>query len=138
MDTPTELRLDEYGNADPGEFIDATEAAASQDRWTWIVDADGKRVAAIVPVDVAEAHDAMVERVLATPVGKPKVRFPDVTVCLSVNHNGNTGTIMATVGEAMEAAGCDPLDIRNFREAVFACASYDAVLQLVIKTVNVE
>jgi hypothetical protein len=65
---PRELRLDNYGNADPSEFTDAVEGAASQDQETWITDADGRRVAAIVPVDVREYHDAMIAGVLGTPV----------------------------------------------------------------------
>lgn len=138
MSEARELRIDQHGNVDAREFADAVEGAASQDRDTWVADAEGRRIAAIVPVDVAEAHEKLVERVLSTPVGKPKVRFPDVTVCLSVGHSGNTGVIMATVAKAMKKAGCEERDIRNFREGVFGCESYDAVLQFVMKTVNVE
>jgi hypothetical protein len=61
---PRELRLNEHGDADPSEFIDAVEGAASQDQSTWITDADGRRIASIVPVDVREYHDQMIERVL--------------------------------------------------------------------------
>lgn len=119
------------------EVCNAAEDASSRDRIAWLTD-HGQRIAAIVPVDVAEGHEAMIERVLHTPVGKPKVRFPNVTVCLSVNHNGNTGAIMATVAEAMKKAGVEERDIRNFREGVFGCASYQDVLTFVMHTVNVE
>jgi hypothetical protein len=119
------------------EVCNAVEAASSQDKITWVTD-HGQRVAAIVPVDVAEAHEQMIEKVLSTPVGKPKVRFPNVTVCLSVNHSGSTGAIMATVAKAMKEAGCEERDIRTFREGVFGRASYDEVLQFVMRTVNVE
>lgn len=118
------------------DLRDAAESASSQDRITWLTD-KGQRIAAIVPVDVAEAHEAMIERVLSTPV-TPKVRFPGARVCLSVNHNGNVGTIMGSVTDAMKAAGCEALDIRRFREAAFACANYDEFLKLVMKTVSVE
>lgn len=115
----------------------AIEAAASQDQTIWLTDG-GKRIAAIVPADVAEAHEAMIERVMHMPVGKPRVRFPQVTVCLSVNHSGNTGAIMASVTDAMKKAGVEERDIRNFREAVLGCASYEDVLKFVLHTVNVE
>lgn len=134
-----ELRLEVIPACDEDEKLyDAIDAASGQDRITWLLNDEGRRVAAIVPVDVAEAHEAMLARVLSTPVGKPKVRFPDVTACLSVNHSGNAGAIMATVARAMKEAGCDQRDIRSFREAVFGCASYADVLQFVMKTVNVE
>lgn len=52
------------------ELLDAVEAASSSDTLTWLTDR-GRRVAAIVPVDVAEAHEAWLERVLHTPLGGP-------------------------------------------------------------------
>jgi hypothetical protein len=137
-----ELKMETFGlpasmEDDITEVADAVEAASSRDKITWVTLGD-RRIAAIVPVDVAEAHEAMVERVLRTPVGKPKVRYPDVTVCLSIGHSGNTGAIMATVADAMRARAVSKAEIREFRQAVFDCGSYDAVLQLVMKTVNVE
>ncbi len=121
---------------DLGPLLEAVEAASSQDGITWLTE-NGKRIAAIVPVDVAEAHEAAIARVLATLMGPRPVRFPQVTVRLS-GQDGQTGAIMATVSEAMKKAGVEERDIRNFREGVFGCASYDAVLQFVMKTVNVE
>jgi hypothetical protein len=120
-----------------GKIWNAFEAAASQDRITWLTE-DGKRVAAIVPVDVAEAHEAMIADVLRTPVGKPEVRYPDVTVHLSTGVSGNTGAVMAAVARAMRSRGISHGDIAEFRQAVFDCGSYDAVLQLVMTLVNVE
>jgi hypothetical protein len=67
---PRELRLNEHGDADPSEFSDAVEGAASQDTSTWITDSDGRRIASIVPVDVREYHDQMISSVMATPVGR--------------------------------------------------------------------
>lgn len=52
------------------EVLDAVEAASSQDKITWLTDR-GRRVAAIVPVDVAEHHENTIAAVLATPVSGP-------------------------------------------------------------------
>lgn len=52
------------------EVPDAVEAASSQDRLTWLTDR-GRRIAAIVPVDVAEHHESTIAAVLATPVSGP-------------------------------------------------------------------
>jgi hypothetical protein len=41
----------------------AVDAASSQDKITWLTEG-GKRIAAIVPVDVAEAHEADIRLVL--------------------------------------------------------------------------
>jgi hypothetical protein len=131
-----ELRVDDHGNADPSEFIDAVDRASDQDGKTWITDGLGTRLAAIVPVDVAEYHETMTRRVLATPAG-PRVKFPEVTVQLS-GGDGSTGVIMAKVADAMGAAGVDRRDIRGFREGILACESYEAVLALAQRTVNVE
>jgi hypothetical protein len=81
---PRELRLDEFGNADPSEFIDAADAASDQDTATWIVGPGGNRVAAIVPVDVRKYHDQMIDRVLRTPVtGDQRARYRAVVVKLN-------------------------------------------------------
>jgi hypothetical protein len=122
---------------DYAKLTDAIDAASSQDEITWLTE-NGKRVAAVVPVDVAEAHDAMIERVLSTPTGPPEVRYPDVTVHLSTGVNGNTGSLMAAVTDAMRSRGVCKRDIKEFRQAVFDCGSYDAVLQLIMTLVNVE
>jgi hypothetical protein len=52
------------GDPDPGELFDAIDAASDQDRITWLTDRTGKRLAAIVPVDVAEDHEQLVASVL--------------------------------------------------------------------------
>lgn len=52
------------------EMLDAVEAASSQDRVTWLTDR-GRRIAAVVPVDVAEQHESTIAAVLATPVSGP-------------------------------------------------------------------
>jgi hypothetical protein len=115
----------------------AIDSARDQDKVTWLTE-NGRRIAAIVPVDAAEAHEAMAERAMSTPVGRPRVRYPDVTVCLSTGCDGNTGAIMAAVTSAMTARGVPAREIREFRQAVFGCSSYQNVLKLVMKTVNVE
>jgi hypothetical protein len=48
-------------------LYDAIDAASDQDTITWLTDG-GKRVAAIVPVDVAEREEATIAAVLATPL----------------------------------------------------------------------
>lgn len=58
QDTP-KLATDENGRPDPGEFADALDAASDQDRSTWITDPDGKRIAALVPVDVLEHYQGL-------------------------------------------------------------------------------
>ena len=44
-----------------GPVADAVDAAAAQDQITWLTE-DGKRIAAIVPVDVAQAHEDAARR----------------------------------------------------------------------------
>ena len=133
-----ELRQSRGGYVNPDEFADAVDLASGQDTKTWIVDADGKRIAAIVPVDVAEAHEAAIDQVLHTSVGRPEVKYPDVTVHLSTGVNGNTGAVMGAVSRAMRDQGVSLRDIAAFREAVFRCDSQDEVLRLVMTLVNVE
>jgi hypothetical protein len=135
MSRELELDVGPVGQ-DYARLMNAVDAASSQDQITWLTE-NGKRVAAVVPVDVAEAHEAAIAEVLHTKIGS-RVQFPDVTVNLSVNHSGNVGAIMATVTRAMRRAGLGERDCRNFREAVMGCESYDDVLQFVMKTVNVE
>ena len=66
-----ELELSADGTKDfavvADELMDAIDLASDQDQMTWLV-SDGKRIAAIVPVDVAEAHERDIADVLATPV----------------------------------------------------------------------
>jgi len=76
-------------------------------------------------------------------------KFPDVVVQLS-GRDGNTGAIMARVSDALKEyrRALSPEDdaderkriddgITEFRNAVFDCGSYDEVLQLVMRTVEV-
>lgn len=133
-----ELHIGKYGQVgeDDIEALGAAlDNASSQDKITWVM-SDGQRIAAIVPVDVAEYHEEMIRKVLATPVG-PRVQFPQVTVQLS-GHEGGTGTIIARTSEAMRAAGLDDRTVRNFAEAVMGCANYNEVLGFVAHTVNVK
>jgi hypothetical protein len=54
-----ELKLNVNCEADPSEFADAVDRASDQDGITWLVDGpSGRRIGAIVPVDVAEDHQA--------------------------------------------------------------------------------
>ena len=54
------------GSVDPLDaLMNAIEAASDQDQMTWLTE-NGKRVAAVVPVDVAEAHEQWMASVLAT------------------------------------------------------------------------
>lgn len=43
---------------DPDDFPDALDLARDQDQPSWVVDPDGKRVAALVPVEVLEFYQA--------------------------------------------------------------------------------
>lgn len=45
---------------DPDQFPDALDLASDQDKPSWIVDPDGKRIAALVPVEVLEFYEAAV------------------------------------------------------------------------------
>jgi hypothetical protein len=117
------------------DLRDAVEAASSQDRISWLTE-HGQRIAAIVPVDVAEYYEEMIRKVLSTKVG-PRVQFPQVTVTLT-GSDGGTGTIIARTSEAMRAAGLDDRTVRNFCEAVMGCADYNEVLGFVAHTVNVK
>jgi hypothetical protein len=135
IDITALLAVSDDESPDLTGLLEAVEAASSQDQTAWLTD-KGQRIAAIVPVDVAEYHDEMTRRVLTTPAG-PRVKFPEVTVQLS-GGDGSTGVIMAKVADAMGAAGVDRRDIRSFREGILACESYEAVLALAQRTVNVE
>ncbi len=63
-------------------------------------------------------------------------RFPDVTVKLS-GHDGNTGHIMSRVSQALRSAGYNDV-IDEFHLAVFDCESYNDVLRLIMRWVNVK
>jgi hypothetical protein len=140
LDITALLAVSDDESPDLAKLMEAIEAASSQDRTVWLTER-GQRIAALVPVDVAEYHEEMIRKVLSTPVKptffKPAVQFPQVTVQLS-GHDGGVGTIIARTSEAMRAAGLDDRTVRNFCEAVMGCASYNEVLGFVAHTVNVK
>lgn len=53
---------------DPGKFTDALDLASSQDQSTWVTDPDGKRLAALVPVEVLEFYESAI--LLRAPRGR--------------------------------------------------------------------
>jgi len=53
MEMPDEIEITETED-DWVEVVDAIDAASDQNRVTWLKDGQGKRIAAIVPVDLAE------------------------------------------------------------------------------------
>lgn len=53
---------------DPGKFADALDLASDQDRSTWVTDPDGKRIAALVPVEVLEFYQHALD--LRAPRGR--------------------------------------------------------------------
>lgn len=63
-------------------------------------------------------------------------RYPDITVPMT-GEDGNAFAIMGRVTRTLRHAGVPAETIDEFRAAVFACESYDAVLQLVMRWVNV-
>lgn len=130
----TELTADEY----QARVTDAIDAASDQDRITWLADR-GKRIAAIVPVDVAEYHEQMIADVLATQFTRAEApRYPDVRVSRSVLRDGDTATLLNVVLGAMRARAVPLADLREFRQAVFDAGSYAAALALAEQTVSFE
>jgi hypothetical protein len=49
-------------------FMAAFDSASDQGKCSWITGPDGRRIAALVPVDVLEEHDRQLDRVLSTPL----------------------------------------------------------------------
>jgi hypothetical protein len=75
-DKVNELRLDEFGDPDSSELVDAFELAGDQDGQTWVTDVTGKRIAVIAPVAVAEYYEQMIADVLgALPLPADEVRL---------------------------------------------------------------
>jgi hypothetical protein len=67
MDTEhPEVVLDGEDHDMAKRLLDAFDNASDQDKITWAVDGRGRRVAAIVPVDVAEYHDQVIAGVLGS------------------------------------------------------------------------
>jgi hypothetical protein len=64
MDKARELELADLTAADyEARVADAIDAASDQDQPTWLTE-NGKRIAAIVPVDVLEQHDAWLRNMM--------------------------------------------------------------------------
>ena len=66
----------------------------------------------------------------------PTVAYPDVEVNLS-GLNGNVFVLIAAVSRALKQAGHGEA-VKPFQTEAMACASYDAVLQLIMRTVEVS
>jgi len=62
------------------------------------------------------------------------VKYPDVEVQLS-GEDGNAFMILGRVSSALRRAGISKDERDALAEQVFACESYDAVLQLIMRTV---
>jgi hypothetical protein len=63
----SELTTDEY----QAKMADTIDLASDQAEGTWLL-YEGKRIAAVVPVDVAEWHEQMVANVLHAPLNGPR------------------------------------------------------------------
>lgn len=62
------------------------------------------------------------------------VKFPDVEVQMS-GEDGNAFAIIGRVSQALKRAG-HVEGAKEFRAAAFGADSYDAILQLVLRTVE--
>lgn len=84
------------------DLLDAVDLASDQDTITWLTD-NGRRIAAIVPVDVAETHEAWMANVLATaqsgPTGAERAKVRAVLVELGfgdlAHEVGNSAPVLA-------------------------------------------
>lgn len=65
-----------------------------------------------------------------------EIKYPDIRVRLS-GTDGNVYAILGLVENAMRQADVAEAEREAFRNAAFDCDSYDAVLQLIVQTVNV-
>lgn len=57
MQQAPQLTTDANGEVDPGAFTNALDLARDQDQSTWVTGPDGKRAAALVPVEVLEFYE---------------------------------------------------------------------------------
>lgn len=126
------LGLPATSEDDIGSFRDVIDAAADQDRITWLTEA-GKRVAIIAPVEVGEFFE---ERMAVVTGCKRKVQFPEVTVNLAGAPRSSVAVVIA-VTQAMTAAGRPRDDIRNICEAVMSCEGWQDTMEFLGHTVNV-
>jgi hypothetical protein len=127
-----ELTTDEY----EARVADAIDLASDQDKITWLT-VGGKHIAAIVPVEVAEAHERMMAKVLAAQFGGEPL-FPDVRVHSSILRDGDTATLLSVVLGALRARGVSLRDLREFRQAVFDAGGYTQALALAEQAVTFE
>ncbi len=65
------------------------------------------------------------------------VRYPDVHVSLS-GEDGNAFAIVGHVSQALRCAGVPAEEIKDFTTAAFDAATYDGLLQVVMRTVEVS
>ena len=63
-------------------------------------------------------------------------KFPEVNVQLT-GQDGNVFAVIGAVSKALKRAG-KPDAAKEFQDAAFKCGSYDEVLQLCMKTVEVS
>jgi hypothetical protein len=63
----------------PEDFPDALDLATDQDRPSWFTDQEGKRIAAIVPVEVLEFYQAVTDP-RVTAVGRHRLPGPGALV----------------------------------------------------------
>ena len=64
-----------------------------------------------------------------------EAKFPEVVVQLT-DQDGNAFAVIGAVAKALKRAG-KPDAAKEFTDAAFKCGSYDEVLQLCMKTVEV-
>lgn len=132
------LAVPDDESPDLGPLVDAIDNASDRDTATWLTD-KGKRIAAIVPVDVAEHDERMIADVLATEFGPGEpVRYPDVRVKRAGLREGNTAVLLEVVSGAMRGRAVSLRDLREFRQAVFDAGSYARALRLAEQTVSFE
>lgn len=65
------------------------------------------------------------------------VKYPDVTVKLS-GTDGNAFAIIGRVAQALRKHNCPSDEVNAFMKAAMNAGSYDGLLQLVMKTVEVR
>lgn len=67
------------------------------------------------------------------------LKYPDITVQLSLSgEEGNAFWILGRVGRALRRAGISDTEIKEFYKEATEQPSYDALLQFVMRTVDVE
>jgi len=68
--------------------------------------------------------------------GFGQVRYPDVSVGL-VGQDGNVFNLLGLTRRAMRAGGVPAVEVEAFMSAATSCGSYDEVLALIGRTVEV-